>query len=235
MTDDGRRVVPQTKMRRAIGRAMSHSKSTAPHFYVTTDIAMDEVVVALEKLNAARDRSARVSVTAGLIKAVALTLVEEAKFNAHWTEEGHVLLDEVNVGIAIALDEGLIAPALLDCAGADVGELASRLRDLAHRSREGRLRAPEVMGATFTVSNLGMFDVSSFIAIVNPPQVAILATGRTESRPRVIDGEVVVRSMMTATLSADHRAIDGADAARFLGVLKARLESPSWLVAGDTG
>ena len=149
MTDDGRRVVPQTKMRRAIGRAMSHSKSTAPHFYVTTDIAMDEVVVALEKLNAARDRSARVSVTAGLIKAVALTLVEEAKFNAHWTEEGHVLLDEVNVGIAIALDEGLIAPALLDCAGADVGELASRLRDLAHRSREGRLRAPEVMGATF--------------------------------------------------------------------------------------
>ena len=227
MSDHGGAVVPQTKMRRAIARAMSQSKSAAPHFYVSTDIIMDAAVSSLEVVNAGRPREERASVTALLIKAVARTLAEEPRFNAHYTDDGHVLVDAINVGVAIALDEGLIAPALLDCRDLDVTEIAIRLRDLAHRSREGRLRAAETMGATFTVSNLGMFDVSSFVAIVNPPQVAILATGSTVPRPAVVDGEITVRSVMTATLSADHRAVDGIDAARFLGSLKSRLEEPS--------
>ena len=234
MTYHTSKVVPQSKIRRAIARAMSSSKSTAPHFYVATDIAMDDVVSLLGQLNLEADRAERVSVTAVLIKAVALTLVDEPRFNAHYTEDGHVLLKDINVGVAISLDEGLVAPALLDCAGRDVRDLAAGLRDLAHRSREGLLRAPEMMGASFTVSNLGMFDVSSFVAIINPPQVAILATGKTESRPRVVDGRVAVASTMTATLSADHRAIDGADAARFLEALKGRLEVPSWLLPEGT-
>ncbi len=221
--------MPQTKMRRAIAHAMSQSKHSAPHFYVSTDIVMDWAMAALQSANTGREKDDRAGVTALLIKAVALTLAEEPRFNAHWTDEGHVLVDDVNVGVAITLEGGLIAPALLDCADLDLFEVAVRLRDLAHRSREGRLRVSEMMGATFTVSNLGMFDVSSFIAIVNPPQVAILATGRTEKRPVIVEDDVRVRSVMTVTLSADHRAVDGADAARFLGVLKARLHEPDWL------
>lgn len=229
MPGGGKSIVPQTKMRRAIAQAMSQSKHSAPHFYVSTDIVMDWAMAALQSANTGREKDDRAGVTALLIKAVALTLAEESRFNAHWTDEGHVLVDDVNVGVAIALEGGLIAPALLDCADLDLFEVAVRLRDLAHRSREGRLRVSEMMGATFTVSNLGMFDVSSFIAIVNPPQVAILATGRTEKRPVIVEGDVRVRSVMTVTLSADHRAVDGADAARFLGVLKTRLHEPDWL------
>lgn len=233
MSNDGRSVVPQTKMRRAIARAMSLSKSAAPHFYVSTEVTMSAALSALEEVNTGRRREQRASLTALLIRFVALTLAEEPRFNAHYTDEGHVLVDDINVGVAIALDEGLIAPALLDCAGLGVTEISERLRDLSHRAREGRLRAAEMMGATFTVSNLGMYDVSSFAAIVNPPQVAILATGRTMSRPVVVDGDVVVRPVMTTTLSADHRAIDGVDAARFLGLFKARIENPSRLGAED--
>ena len=229
MSEEGRTVLPPTKMRRAIGRAMSKSKSAAPHFYVSTDIDMGASVSVLETANVTKPRDERNSVTALLIRAVAVTLTDEPRFNAHYTEEGHVLVDDINVGVAIALDDGLIAPAILDSAGLSVTEIAGRLRDLARRAREGRLRAAETMGATFTVSNLGMYDVSSFVAIVNPPQVAILATGRTMPRPVVVDGDIVVRPVMTATLSADRRAIDGSDAARFLGLLKTRLEEPSGL------
>ncbi len=224
MGKDGRTLVPQTKMRAAIGRAMSKSKSSAPHFYVVTDITMNPLLDALAAHNNGRERGDRVSVTAALVKATALALVEEPGFNAHWTDEGHELIADVNVGVAIALDGGLIAPALLDCGDRGVDDVAAGLRDLVSRSREGKLRGQEMMSATFTVSNLGMYDVTAFTAIVTPPQVAILATGRIVEMPRFENGEVVSRSLMTATLSADHRAVDGADAARFLGTLKRFVE-----------
>lgn len=233
MTDDttrqtpagpGRLVAP-TRMRTAIARQMAASKREIPHFYVSTEIAMDRPLAELRELAGRSEGGPRITVTTLLIHRLAATLVEHPAFNALWTDEGVLTVDAVNIGVAIALDDGLIAPALLDCAGASLHEIAGGLENLVARSRAGRLRTAELSGATFTLSNLGMFQVTSFVAIVPPPQVGILAVGRTVQRPVVEDGVVVVRSMMTATLSADHRAVDGAQAARFLGTFKARLES----------
>lgn len=217
-------------MRAAIARRMVQSKQQAPHFYVSTDIEMERLLAVVAERNDAVPPERRISLTAYLVRAVALTLVDHPAFNAVWDGDQLYRVDQVNVGVAIALDDGLIAPALLDAASRSVDDLAGALSDLVARTRTGRLRGPEITDATFTLSNLGMFGVTSFAAIVTPPQVAILATGRTEPRAVVRDGEVVARRMMTATLSSDHRVVDGAGAARFLETLKARLETPQeWL------
>ena len=217
------RLLGQSKMRLAVARQMTLSKKTVPHFYVSTEIVMDEVLDTARRLSA-RAGAPRISVTACLVRALTDTLLELPMFNAIWTAEGCVLRDTVNIGIAVALDDGLLAPALLDCQDLDLVQTAAALDDLVARARAGRLRAPEMASPTFTLSNLGMYDVTGFAAIVIPPQVAILATGRAIPRPVVVDGAVVVRSVMAATLSADHRVIDGAQAARFLGALKTRIE-----------
>ena len=230
----GRHVVSQSSMRRAIARRMSDSKREAPHFYVSTEVEMDGLLDLIDGLTAARSAETRLTVTAFLIRAVAQTLAEHRSFNAVWN--GGVLeeVDAINIGVAIALDDGLIAPALLDCGGRSVEDLAAGLADLVARTRAGKLRAPEINDATFTLSNLGMFQVTAFTAIVTPPQVAILATARTEPRAVVRDGEIVARRIMTATLSSDHRVVDGAGAARFLGTFKSLLEAPESLVAAPT-
>lgn len=233
---DGRHPVTMTPMRAAIARRMVQSKQHAPHFYVSNEIEMDALIGAAERHNAGRDPGARVTLTAYLIRAVALSLLEHPAFNAAWAGETLERWDAVNVGVAIAVDDGLIAPALLDCGARDVDDLAAGLADLTARTRAGKLRAPEMTDATFTLSNLGMFEVSQFTAIVTPPQVAILATGRSYERAVVRDGQVVVRRIMQATLSADHRAVDGAGAARFLGTLKTLVEAPaSWAPGANAG
>jgi pyruvate dehydrogenase E2 component (dihydrolipoamide acetyltransferase) len=232
MTDDlarqtpagpGRLVVP-TRMRTAIARQMAASKREVPHFYVSTEIAMDGPMAEVRELAGRSEGGPRITVTTLLIHRLAATLVEHPAFNAVWTDEGLVTVDAVNVGVAIALDGGLIAPGLLGCAGMSLQDIAVGLDDLVARSRAGKLRTAELTGPTFTLSNLGMFQVTSFVAIVPPPQVGILAVGRSVQRPVVEDGAVTVRSIMTATLSADHRAVDGAQAARFLGTFKALVE-----------
>ncbi len=230
---EGRHPVTQSPMRRAIARRMTESKQGAPHFYVTTEIDMDRLVEAADRRNEGRPKEERVTLTAYLLRAVALTLAEHPEFNAVWAGDTVEQVDAINIGVAIALDDGLIAPALLDCGERSVEDLAAGLSDLVARTRAGKLRAPELGEATFTLSNLGMFDVTAFTAIITPPQVAILATARTVERPVVRDREVVVRRVMSATLSADHRVVDGAGAARFLGTLKERIEAPdAW--AGGT-
>ncbi|CAN5551362.1 hypothetical protein BH20CHL6_BH20CHL6_07160 [soil metagenome] len=231
---EGRHPVIPTAMRAAIARRMVESKARAPHFYVSTEIDMDAAAAAVGRLNAGREPDARVTVTALLVRALALTLAEHRAFNATWNGDTLELVDGINIGVAIAVEDGLIAPAILDAADLDVPATATALRELVGRARAGRLRAAEFSSGTFTLSNLGMFDVSGFTAIVTPPQVAILATGKTEPRAVVRDGEIVVRSTMTATLSSDHRAVDGAAAARFLGDLKRRLQTPdTWLGAPE--
>jgi pyruvate dehydrogenase E2 component (dihydrolipoamide acetyltransferase) len=227
----GRHPVTFDKMRQAIARRMVQSKQTAPHFYVSRDIEMDAALDALAALNEGRGREERASVTALLLKAIAHTLSAHPAFNAVWNGETLERVDAINIGVAIDLgDAGLIAPALLDCGSKSADQLGTELRDLVGRSKEGRLRAPEISEGTFTLSNLGTLGVTSFIAIVTPPQVAILATGATEPRPVVREGEVVVRRIMSATLSADHRAVDGAGAARLLADLQERLSSAAdWL------
>ena len=222
-------IVPQTPMRRAVARRMTDSKQQAPHFYVQTEVVMDGLNTILEEESARTGE--RVTATAALVAACAAALRAQPQFNAVWTTDGLFQAEEVNVGVAVALDAGLIAPALLGADRLDLGETAAALRDLVQRARDGKLRGTEINDATFTLSNLGMFDVSAFTAIVTPPQVAILATGRALPRLVPVDGEARVVSILTATLSADHRAVDGAEAARFLEAFKGAIEDPRSLLS----
>jgi pyruvate dehydrogenase E2 component (dihydrolipoamide acetyltransferase) len=220
-------------MRQAIARRMTESKQQAPHFYVSTEIEMDAVSALIARENA-QSPDARVTATAALVQACAAALRAHPQLNRVWTADGLLETDEINVGVAIALDDGLIAPALLGAGDLDLRETAGALRDLVERARAKKLKPAELSDATFTLSNLGMFDVSAFTAIVTPPQVAILATGR--GIPRLVpddDGSVRTATVLTATLSADHRALDGADAAVFLGTLKRSLEEPEWLLTNE--
>jgi len=231
---EGRTPVTFSPMRSAIARRMVASKQEAPHFYVARDLEMDAALDALSAFNEGRDKPDRASVTALLVRAVADTLRAFPAFNAVW-EGGELFeVEAVNIGVAIDLGGGgLIAPALLDCAGKPVTTIGAELRDLVERTKAGKLRSPEISEGTFTLSNLGMLGVTSFTAIVTPPQVSTLATGATEPRPVVRDGEVVVRRIMSSTLSSDHRAVDGAGAARLLADLQERLDdAASWVGTG---
>lgn len=226
---DGRLVQP-TAMRTAIARRMTKSKQEAPHFYVSAEVRLDAVerLIATE---AARQPAQRFTTTVALVRAVAVALREEPRLNSVWTDAGLLEAEEINVGVAIALEGGLIAPALLGVDRLDLRETAQALTDLIARARAQKLKPAELTDATFTLSNLGMFDVSAFTAIVTPPQVAILATGR--GVPRLLPAEgggVDAALMMSATVSADHRAVDGADAARFLQAFKRALEAPERLL-----
>lgn len=229
MEKPGRTPVTFTPMRAAIGRRMVESKSKSPHFYVSTDIEMEAVTAANNTLNEGKSGDDRVTITAWLVRALAQSLAAAPALNAVWNGETLERVDQINIGIAIAIPDGLIAPALLDCGSKDLATISSELRDLVARTKANKLKPAEFADATFTLSNLGSFPVTQFTAIVTPPQVAILATGRSEQRAVVRDGAVVARQMLTATLSADHRAVDGALVAAFLGDLKSRLESPEGL------
>jgi pyruvate dehydrogenase E2 component (dihydrolipoamide acetyltransferase) len=209
-------------MRRTIARRMTESKQRAPHFYVETDVVMDGVVSAIERADVSR----RVTLTAFLARACALALKAHPELNSVWSERGLERFRQVNLGVAVALDTGLIAPALLGADALTLDETVGALGDLVDRARRGKLRVPELTEGTFTLSNLGMFDVTRFTAIIVPPQVAILAAGRTVQRPVVVDDEIVVRKVVSVTVSADHRAVDGADVARFLATFKSLMEAP---------
>lgn len=228
---DGRHAMTMTPMRRAIARRMTDSKQRIPHFYATADIEMDSSLAALSELNAGAPADRRVHFSALLVHALASALRAQPTLNAVWDNDSLLLSDAINIGIAIEVPDGLLAPALLGCEQMDLRSTADALNDLVSRARDGKIRAAEWSDATFTLSNLGMFEIKSFSAIIVPPQVGILATGRVEQRPAVRDSEILVRRVMSVTLSADHRAVDGATAARFLGELRGRLEGDEWLAA----
>lgn len=223
-------LLEQTRMRAGIARRMVESKREAPHFYVQTEVAVDALVALLRQRNA-DPASPRTTVTVALVRACVAALREHPRFNSVFTPDGLLAVDPINLGVAIALDDGLLAPALLDAGSMGATETAAALLDLAERARSRRLRPAEISEATFTLSNLGMFDVTAFTAIITPPQVAILATARAVERCVLLNGAPVSRTMLTVTLSADHRAVDGADAARFLGTFKQALEDPHTLLA----
>lgn len=229
-TTTGRQRVIPTHMRAAIARRMAHSKQQAPHFYVTAEVEMDPILAAADRLNEGRQREERISVTAFLIRALAEVLPRHPLFNAVWREDGVLeRVEAVNIGVAVAVDDGLIAPALLGCGGRSLEEIDTAFRDLVERTRRGKLRAPEISEGTFTLSNMGMYDITAFTAIINPPQVAILATAKIGPRAVVRGDTIAVRQVMHATLSADHRAVDGAAAAELLVDLKEVLALPaSW-------
>ena len=219
-------VIPLSRTRRQIARVTARSKQEVPHFYVSVEIDMSQAMEMRRQLNSRLDDVSRVSVNDLVVKASVDALQQYPSFNASYSDDGIVMHDTVNVGLAIAQDDGLLVPALLDCAGKSLVELATASKDLAKRAGSGALHAQEYAGATFAISNMGMFGVSSFVAIIQPPQSAILAVGSVAKQAVVRDGGVVAADMMTATLSADHRVVDGADGARFIGEIKRILENP---------
>ena len=225
-TEEADDLVPLTRMRQQIARVTVGSKTTIPHFYVTTDIDMTEAMSLRREINQSLEGDARVSVNDLVIKASVHTIKSYPKFNSSYTDEGIRMHDSVNIGMAIADDDGLIMPAILDCGGKSLTEISAASKDLVRRSQSGTLQAEEYTGGTFSISNMGMFDVTSFVAIIQPPQSAVLAIGTVQKRPVVQGESVVVREIMSATLSVDHRVSDGSEGAQFIVQLKEYLEHP---------
>jgi pyruvate dehydrogenase E2 component (dihydrolipoamide acetyltransferase) len=196
-----------------------------PHFYVTSEVAMDPAWELREELNGLEGQP-RISVNDFVVRACALTLLRHPGVNASFQGETIRVYHRAHIGIAVALDDGLITPVLRDCQARSLGQIATDSRDLTERARSRKLRAPELSGATFSISNLGMFDVAEFSAIINPPEGAILAVGSVRRVPVVTEDGLGVGRRMALTLSCDHRVMDGAMGARFLQDLKRLLEEP---------
>ena len=221
---------PLTRIRQTIGKRMTDSKQQAPHFYVTVDVAMDEALRVRTQLNTAADEPHKISVNDLVLRATALALRAFPNLNAAIIHGQIRRYRRINLAIAIALPEGLIAPVLHDVDRTGLAEIAAAAKSLGERARSGRLRPEDYDGGTFTISNLGMFDVESFVAIINPPHAAILAVGSAQPRPVVRNGQLAIGTTMKLTVSADHRVSDGAEAARFLGEVTRLLENPALLL-----
>ena len=221
-----------TRMRQQIARVTVKSKTEIPHFYVSADIDMTEAMSLRSQINERmQSEGVRISVNDLVIMASASALQKHPKFNSYFLDDAIQIQKRINIGIAIAEEEGLIIPAVMDCAGKSLGEIARASKDLIGRAKTGTLSPEEYTGGTFTVSNMGMYDVSSFAAIIHPPQAAVLAVGTVAKRPVVRGDEIAIAQVMTATLSADHRVADGAEGAELLMEIKKALENPfSFLV-----
>lgn len=224
------RVEPFSRMRAAIAKRMAGSMRDAPHFFVTSEIDMSEAVRLRTSLKLSDRVPGEVTYTHLLVKAAAVALQRHPRVNAAYTPEGRAFRDDVNVGIAVALDDGLIVPVLHDCQRLSLLEVAARANALVERARSGTPRPEDLSGGSFTISNLGMYPVEHFTAVINPPQAAILATSAIKERPVVRDGQIVIARTMLVTLSSDHRVLDGATSARFLQEFKNLLENPVGLM-----
>jgi pyruvate dehydrogenase E2 component (dihydrolipoamide acetyltransferase) len=223
--------VPLNRMRKTIARRMTESKATAPHFYVTVEINMDDAMRMREQLNSLAPEAERISVNDLIVAAAARTLTRFPALNASYREDNLEMHSQVNIGIAVALEDGLIPPVLRDADKKTLKGIAAESRALTERARANKLRSDDLGGGTFTVSNLGTFDVDEFIAIINPPEAAILAVGAVTRRPVAAAGEIRISSIMKTTLSVDHRVSDGAQAGRFMQEFRKLLENPVNLLA----
>ena len=223
-------VVELSRMRQTIARRMTQSKQEMPHFYVTASIDMTKAMALREELNELWAGEARLTVNDLIIKASALALAKFPAFNSHYADGVIKPGPAINIGVAIALEDGLIAPAILDCGSKTLKEISVASRDLSTRARNGVLKPEEYTEATVAISNLGMFQVDSFIAIINPRQSASIAVGSVTKQPVVRDGQITVADIMQCTISADHRVVNGAEAAQFVNEIKGYLERPSSLL-----
>ncbi|PJA32101.1 MAG: pyruvate dehydrogenase complex dihydrolipoamide acetyltransferase, partial [Zetaproteobacteria bacterium CG_4_9_14_3_um_filter_53_7] len=214
-------------MRKAIARRLSESKQLVPHFYLSLDVAMDRLMDLRAQLNEAADGAFKLSVNDFVIKAVAKALVDVPAANASWTERDTLMHKHAHISVAVAIDGGLITPVIRFAEQKGIVDISAEVKELAARARAGLLQPQEYSGGTFSISNLGMYGIKQFAAIVNPPEGAILAVGGTDERAVVENGGVVVKKMMTLTLSCDHRVVDGAVGAQFLAALKKHIEAPA--------
>jgi len=223
-------LIPHTPMRRAIARRLTESKGGVPHFYLVAECVVDELLGLRGRVNetlpAGERGPAKVSVNDFVLAAVAAAFGDVPEANVTWTEEGLLAYRSVDISIAVATEGGLVTPVLRGVEGMRLSAIARESAAIAARARERKLRQHELEGGTFTVSNLGMYGTAEFSAIINPPQSGILAIGAAREQPVVVDGSLSVATVMRCTLSVDHRAIDGALAARWLAAFTARLENP---------
>lgn len=228
-------ILPLSMMRKTIARRLTEAKQQVPHFYLEIEVRVEALWTIRQQLNVLLEKSgAKLSINDFVVKAVARALEKVPLANASFTEEGIVQHNRVDVGVAVALPEGLLTPVVRQANQKSVGIIASEIKDLAERGRQKKLRPEEYQGATFTVSNLGMYGIRSFSAIINPPESGILAVGQVEKRPVVVENEsgdtVEVRRCMNLTLSCDHRVVDGALGAQLLTEIKQALEQPYLLL-----
>ena len=216
---------PLSAMRRVIARRLTEAKQTVPHFYLTIDCEIDELLKIRTELNS-KSEAYRISVNDFVIRAAALALRRVPAANASWSDEAILQWDTVDIAVAVALDEGLITPIIKQADRKGLATIAGETRDLVTRARAGKLKLEEFQGGTFSISNLGMFGVREFAAVINPPHGGILAVGAGEQRPVVKGGALAVATVMSCTLSCDHRAVDGAVGAQFLAAFKKLVEDP---------
>ncbi|MDA8717068.1 pyruvate dehydrogenase complex dihydrolipoamide acetyltransferase [Alphaproteobacteria bacterium] len=219
-------LVANSQMRKAIANRLQDSKQQAPHFYLTVDCVIDNLLEARKSLNAKAAEGIKISVNDMIIRAAAMALIAVPEANASWEGENTRLFRHADIAMAVAIDGGLITPIVWAAEQKGLAALSQVTTDLAARARDGKLAANEYTGGSFTISNLGMFGVREFAAVINPPHGGILAVGAGEQRPIVIDGNIAVATVMSVTLSADHRAVDGAVGARWLQAFKGFVENP---------
>ena len=220
--------VPLSQMRKTVARRLAESLGPVPHFFLTIDVDMTRALAARVRVNELlAAQGAKASLNDIVIKAAAVALTHHPDCNAWWQGDSIRRFNRVHIGVAVAVPDGLITPVVTDAHAKGLGRISTEVRELAGRAREKRLQPHEYTGSTFSISNLGMFGIEEFTAVINPPEAGIIAVGAVEERPVVVDGDVVVQPRMRITMSCDHRVIDGAQGARFLATLKSFLEEPA--------
>ena len=220
--------IPLTQMRKTVARRLVDSLGPIPHFFLTVDVDMARAMEARARVNELlKAEGGKASLNDLVIKAVAAALARHPECNAWWQEDRIRRFNRVHIGVAVAVPDGLITPVVRDAHAKGLGRISAEIRELAALAREKKLQPHEYTGSTFSISNLGMFGIEEFTAVINPPEAGILAVGAVEERPVAVDGQVVLRPRMRITMSCDHRVIDGAQGARFLATLKAFLEEPA--------
>ena len=222
------KTIPNNNMRKIIAKRLLESKLTVPHFYLSMECMMDSVLEARGQLNASfgDDKSKRLSVNDFVIMATAKALQDVPEANASWSEEAIMMYNNVDVSVAVAIEGGLITPVICNADQKEITAISAEMKDLAKRARENALKPEEFQGGGFSISNLGMYGVKNFNAIINPPQACILAVGMSSKRTVVIDDKIEVRTVMDVNLSCDHRVVDGAVGTTFLATFKKYMESP---------
>jgi pyruvate dehydrogenase E2 component (dihydrolipoamide acetyltransferase) len=223
-------LVPHSSIRKVIARRLTEAKSTIPHFYVSMDVEIDAMIRLMNELNAKSPKEGPdvylITINDLVIKASAATLRRVPAVNAAWTDEGMALFEDVDISIAVAIPDGLITPIVRRADQKGLATISREMKDLAGRARGGKLKPEEFQGGGFSISNMGMFGVTEFAAIINPPQAAILAVAAGQKRPVVKNDSLAVATVMTCTLSVDHRVVDGALGARWLREFKRIVEDP---------
>lgn len=234
LSSGGHKIVPHSSMRKVIAKRLAESKSTVPHFYVSVDVELDALLALRSQLNATSPAEGpdtfKLSVNDMLVKAAAVALKRIPSVNASFTDDAMIMYDDVDISVAVSIPDGLITPIVKQADKKSLKQISQETKDLVKRARAGKLKPEEFQGGTFSISNMGMYGVKDFSAIINPPQAAILAIAAGRKLPVVKGNEIAIATVMTVTLSVDHRVVDGSTAAEWLSAFRSIVESPLSLV-----